>query len=211
VIISLIIRLLLINCVAVLWTILALSACTGDKDAFSVDNQPVFVDNGTNLEIASGIIIPFTLNQIIEGADVIISGTVSDILPSEEGPLLRDNDDTFIYTDVIINVNTCYIGQVEYDTIAIRTRGGRIGNNVLIDENSPEFKIGEQVVLYLADLDIGKPPDGMSMESVYKVYTTQGKALIQGDIVIHEDKDNSILSLQELIERISTVRLEKQE
>lgn len=151
------------------------------------------------------------MNEIIEGADVIISGTVSDILPSEEGPVLRDNDDTFIYTDVIINVNTCYKGQVEDDTIAIRTRGGRIGNNVLVDKNCPEIKIGEQVVLYLADFDIGKPPEGMSMESLYKVYTTQGKALIQGDKVVHEDKDNSILSLQVLTGRINTVQSEKQE
>lgn len=112
---------------------------------------------------------------------------------------------------MIINVNTCYKGQVEYDTIAVRTRGGQIGNNVLIDENRPEFTKGEQVVLYLAKFDIGKPPEGMSMESLYKVYTTQGKALLQGEKVIHEDKDNSVLSLQELIERINTVQSIKQE
>ena len=43
--------------------ILGLSTCTGEEDPLSVENQSVFVDSGdTNLEIASGIIVPFTLN-----------------------------------------------------------------------------------------------------------------------------------------------------
>jgi hypothetical protein len=209
------IKILLVSCIIVLSMVFSLSACNNPEETLSSSDESIFKDTAINntvteVEIVSGIIIPYTLDELIESADVIVSGTVIDILPSKEGQLLKNDNRTLIYTDVIIKVQTYLKGQTGYDTIAVRTRGGQVGDKVIIAEDEPEFDIGEQVLLYLAFLDIGEAPEGMNMQSVLKLDTTQGKAVIKGDTVINADKDNSILSIQELTEKINSIQsLEK--
>lgn len=200
------IRLLTIICITLLSMVFSLSSCNDSDDPLAKSGKPVVDDKVTEVTALSGIIVPWTLDEVIEKADVIVSGTVIDILPSGEGPLTKDPDRLYLYTDVLIKVESCFKGETASDTIAVRTPGGRIGDKVMISEYDFRFTAGEQVVLYLVKFSTGTPPEGMNMDSVYKLGSTHGKAVIQGDRVINTDEDATVLSIQELTEKIEALQ-----
>ncbi|UGV41859.1 hypothetical protein J7W08_02305 [Methanococcoides orientis] len=90
-------------------------------------------------------------------SDVIIIGTVKEVLPSEwnteDGE--RPTDDTYemewydIYTDVVITVDEYLKNPLAEKEVIIRTLGGE-KDVIFIDvEDEPSFTPGEKVFLYL--------------------------------------------------------------
>lgn len=87
-------------------------------------------------------------DNLIIGARAIITGKVLSI-----GSRLDEQDRIFTY--ITVRVQEVLKGQISRRRIVLKQAGGQVGNRGSVIFGSPEFKIGEQVLLYL-----GTWPDG---------------------------------------------------
>lgn len=140
----------------------------------SVDESPIGeVSNNNDPEISSnsgaqqpltmqmsGIVEELTDDDLEKQSNVIISGTVKEILPSKwntpngERPnkSLDDLDvggTDVIYTDIVIQVDQYLKNPLDSKEVTVRVLGGTVNNDVLEVEDSPNFKQNEKVFLYL--------------------------------------------------------------
>ena len=104
--------------------------------------------------------IHYTYEELSNYSDVILIGTVKEILPpkwntidgkqpdkpfTELGPVNND----FIYTDIIVNVDEYLKNPLSLKGVIVRITGGTIGNVSVTSDAEPKFKTGEKVLLYL--------------------------------------------------------------
>ncbi|PWW33355.1 MULTISPECIES: matrixin family metalloprotease [Paenibacillus] len=112
-------------------------------------------------------VIQFDKNQLVNEADVIVSGTVifQEVKKDFEG---------FPVTDTTIRVQTVYKGEPG-ETVTIRVKGGETDNMIytLNKEASPTFKIGEEAIVFLTG-NKGSRPDKDDF-GYYLVGQAQGK------------------------------------
>jgi hypothetical protein len=132
------------------------------------------------------LFMKFNLNEFVEVSDVILTGHVTDILPSQIGysPVYY-GDQKIIYTDVIIEVDKYLCGDFKPDKIAVRIDGGRIGNQIFIADNEADFSRGESVLLFLfqdPNYEMTPVPEGIDAKAYYRTMRLfQGKFTINGD------------------------------
>lgn len=124
-----------------------------------------------------------SLSEFIDKADGIVLGTVKDVSYHKEKNPALGGEET-IMTSTVIDVEE-YVFNPNNETtgeITVKTTGGRIGNEELISDSSPQFSKGEQVIVI-----IGIDPN----TKVYYVYgSAQGK--------YHVNDDGSIGSVNEM-------------
>ncbi len=167
--------------------------------------------NYTSVTLSSGLLNSYSIEELITKSDVIAIGEVVSVLQSEWGPNYKRNSQ-IIHTDTIIEVTQYLLGNLDQDNqdrIAIRTWGGQVGEAQYLVEAQPEFSIGEKVVVYLYQLDVheGEAPSNVDFQAVYGVVgANQGKVTYEGGRLPHEDKDGTILSVEELSERIKLIK-----
>jgi|WetSurMetagenome_2_1015567.scaffolds.fasta_scaffold672385_1 hypothetical protein len=158
--------------------------------------------------IVHSLMLPYSLDKLIETSDSIVLGTVESILPSEYGPSY-DRSTQIIHTDVIVKVKSYLLGKPEYDTIAIRTLGGKTDDTAVIFGDGVQFTVGDNMVLYLDRLDIreGESPENISTQAVFRVIGgSQGKALLVDGIITHSTTGFEKLNLSDLSLRVATIR-----
>lgn len=101
--------------------------------------------------------------ELIGDSDLIVRGTVKELLPSkwsnpngERGPEARN----IIQTDVLLGINEVFKG-VPYDqqTIKVRIDKGQVGQTKWESDGYPDFTPGEEVILFLSkdDGDLADP------------------------------------------------------
>lgn len=154
------------------------SSCTSNVSKTNdIDELTKGLPEGTIYQVISGSLEMFDIEKLIKGAEVIVVGKVSTILPSEYGPGFNPSRTTTIHTDAIIEVYQYLYGQSEEKQLVVRTLGGRVGNDVLIIETQPQFTVGEEVILFLTHVDLQPDEIPEGAQSVYKVVgSMQGKA-----------------------------------
>ena len=81
----------------------------------------------------------FSVNDLIEVSDIILTGEVAEIKPAAQ--FVDSQGTTFIYTDIIIKPEHYLLGGINSQNVAIRTIGGRMGNIISISENTPILKL----------------------------------------------------------------------
>lgn len=102
----------------------------------------------------NGSIAAKTLYDLMVDSDVVIKGTVKEVLPSKwsnpdhiEGEGLRD----IIQTDISINIDQIFKGKPYNDkNIIVKIDKGKIGNVEYKSDGYPDFTPGEEVVLFLS-------------------------------------------------------------
>ena len=81
-------------------------------------------------------------------------------------------------------------GEPQFDKIAIRVLGGRIGNNVFIG-NDASFSAGENVLLFLfreSHYQLTPIPENIAPEAYFKVVRLfQGKFSVNGDLATNAE------------------------
>jgi hypothetical protein len=105
-------------------------------------------------------------DQLIRTSRVILTGDVQAIQASWDAR--RQN----IYTYVTVKVSEVLKGQLRNDTIVIKQAGGRVGDDAIIIDGAPKYKVGQEVLLFLNTL-----PDG----SLTIAHLFQGKYEIVAD------------------------------
>lgn len=140
-----------------------------DNDSGSPLSTRVTAQPGDTIQEISGLLVPYTLNDLILHSDAIVIGRVTDILPAKRGVV--PGGIPIIYTDIIVEAGRYLYGEPESEQIAIQVWGGRIGDIVMLVEDEPVFTLGESVVVFLfrPPYELAPIPDGIDALSYYRV------------------------------------------
>lgn len=176
--------------------ILALLAGLGLSCNQILNEDPTLTSNKVtphptdDVQLLSSVMVQLELDELIKSSDVILTGTVTGI-----GPVYRGTwqNTQLIFTDVVVEASQLLYGQTS-ESLVIQTRGGRIDGSVIIAEDEPEFRLGEEALLFLRhNSDLG---------SFIVTGTLQGKWSCENGQVIGVAGEYSILEIES---RISSV------
>ncbi|MCX9011100.1 MAG: hypothetical protein OIN66_08255 [Candidatus Methanoperedens sp.] len=146
------------------------------------------------------------ISYLAKGSDVIVMGEVKEILPSRwtttdgKRPIILDRER--IYTDTIIKVDDYLMNPQPSKEIIVRTLGGTVGNDRMIDFDEAEFEPNEKVLLLLTTEDpFSKDIGGQHYRVIGWMH---GKFKITNDRAIRPKlpKEHQDLPLQEVLKRI---------
>lgn len=176
--------------------ILALLAGSGLSCNQILNEDPTLTSNKVtphptdDVQLISSVMVQLELDELIKSSDVILTGTVTDI-----GPVYRGTwqNTQLIFTDVVVEASQLLYGQTS-ESLVIQTRGGKIDGSVIIAEDEPEFRLGEETLLFLKH-----NPD---LDSFVVTGTLQGKWSYENDQVIGVAGQYSIVEIES---RISSV------
>ncbi len=90
----------------------------------------------------SAFYVPLSIEEMTEKADVILIGTVEEVLHSSAPKMFRQ---------VTVLVERYLKNPLETETVTVVARGVTIGNMTLWVEDQPEFQESERVLLFLRD------------------------------------------------------------
>ena len=88
---------------------------------------------------------PFSLDELIYVADSVVVGEVVDV----QARFSRDGGAIFTYVDVAVSEHLK--GEPAGDTLTVWVLGGEVGDVGMAVAGTPEFAVGEQVMLFIED------------------------------------------------------------
>jgi hypothetical protein len=139
-----------------------------------------------SIQNGHGAMVKLSLEELVADADLIIVGTVDSV----QSELVEGRIVSFATVSVRLKAK----GEMEptQDEIIVRFPGGMVGDVGMKVEDSPDFKKGEEILLFLQKT---KTP------SVYMtVGSSQGKFMIRNHIVVREN-----IPLHQFVERIQRI------
>lgn len=86
--------------------------------------------------------------ELAEEADYAVIGTVTNMVPMRT-PQLEDNDT--VVTDIMLIVEEDVFGNHDEETISFRILGGEADGLSVSAEDSPEFRLGEMVLVFVSE------------------------------------------------------------
>ena len=91
----------------------------------------------------SGVMVPYTLPQLAQGASDIVIGTV---ISSESH---WNGEQTNIETTVMVAVEETVKGDIAGGTVSLKYRGGTVGDITQVSEDQPVLTVGDRYGLFL--------------------------------------------------------------
>lgn len=141
----------------------------------------------------------FSVEFLAANTPFAIKGTVIELsqVPIDEDALVID-----VFTDVVVDVDKDLSGKYTDDTITVRIKGGETEAARYVYESSPDFKIGEKVLLLVAD----KEPDSIYGDNYYVAGLQHGKFTLDDGQAINKDSNRNISekSLEDKITKAKT-------
>jgi len=133
---------------------------------------------------AQAITVPLSLSELTGLADTVVLGTV--VSNSSHWNAEHNN----IYTEVLVSVVDSLKGSADKKTIVIIAQGGTVGEITQWVEDTATFEPGEQVGLFLEDLNSAKVSQ-MELDSVSQI-SANGSAVriiggLQGKLSLAKD------------------------
>ena len=91
--------------------------------------------------------ISLSIEEMTEAADVILIGTVEEVLHCAASPYTVPH----MHRQVTVSVERYLKNPLETETVTVVARGATLGNTTLWVEDEPEFQESERVLLFLRD------------------------------------------------------------
>ena len=142
----------------------------------------------------SGLLPMRDINDVILNSELIIIGTVDEILESKwTAPEISSG---ILQTDIVIDVDEILFGEPSSgDQITLRIDKGEDEYTISLDEWTPDFTVGEQSLLFLMRDD----SDFKTDEDYYVLSANeQAKYVLQGDGTAVCEFENKTVDLDEL-------------
>ncbi len=158
--------------------------------------------------------LPWELDELIVASEAIVVGRVKEILDPQRGSgRLPSDTATYIYTDIIIEVEQYLYGGSGNKTIALRLDSGRIGQEVVLINHGPVYNVGETSLLFLyrpGMRPLPAPPAGTLAVDYYQTSGfAQGKwSFTDGTAT---SPDGRTASLEQVKARIDALRVKMSE
>jgi hypothetical protein len=112
------------------------------RKALSLAFAALLVGVGLRLSLGEAAMIKPSLEQLSQGAESIVLGTVSNQVST------WNVTHTAIYTDVTVEVEEAMKGTVGPE-VTFRIAGGEVGHIGMRTSTDPTFRIGERVIVFL--------------------------------------------------------------
>jgi len=185
----------------ILFYLLAVIVVAGSVTIFNLYNRS---NQGKTTEINT-LLAKVTAEEIIKGSDGVIIGTVKDLRATKAPSSLRAEEGDIV-TNVSIAVEK-YLSNpknLSLTNITVQVVGGTIGKETMIAEDSPDFEVGQKVLVFLKQGSNG----------VFTVYGwSQGKYTVTNDKIAGSEKEQEIfkgifgkeLTINELEQKISSL------
>ena len=120
--------------------------------------------------IAFAMEVPVTLEQLTHDSDRIIRGRVMSI-SSHKGA--NEFGDELIFTDVVVRADEALKG--DRSQLKLTVEGGTVGGVTLAVSDSPQFRVGEEIVIFAKkDVSTFRP-----------TYRSQSKYTVSADGTVH--------------------------
>lgn len=182
-------------------------------EATNIDKPSNNVDTDKLRTIGmSGSLEEYSYDDLNNHADTVIIGKVKEILPPKwnTGQINKSSTEKIkrgelIYTDIIISVDKYLKNPLSSNEVTVRVVGGTIGNITMTSDIEPNFKPGEEVLLYLSN---DTYPYTKDIDSEHFVVTghVQGKFKLTDDgKAVRPDKTVSQEELLSTIKNKSSV------
>ncbi|MEM0365098.1 MAG: hypothetical protein QXS25_06000 [Candidatus Nitrosocaldus sp.] len=116
--------------------------------AYMLIAQPTLIRSNT-----SSMLELLPLDKLVEHSKIIVVGEIVEQKPSVKDTV-ENADVQIAYTEYILKVERYLLNNSEYeegDTLIFKNLGGKVGIEEFIVEDSPEFKVGDRVLLLLTD------------------------------------------------------------
>lgn len=107
-------------------------------------------EKGELVSEVEGILPDYSIADLISNSELIVTGTVTKILPTEKGKRPSGKLE-FLYTDVIITIDTCLYGDKDLKEVLVRVWGGEFENLNEIYNCEPIFRLNESTLVFLAE------------------------------------------------------------
>ena len=118
----------------------------------------------------SAFYVPLSIEEMTEAADVILVGTVEEVLHLSAPKM---------YRQVTVSVERYLKNKLETETVTVVARGATVGNTTLWLSDQPEFQESERVLLFLRD------DPSFLFENPQGFYEVVG--LVQGKFIVGSD------------------------
>ena len=146
----------------------------------------------------------YTVEFLAENTPFAIKGKVIDLV---EVPIQYDIVGIGnVFTDVVIDVKKDLSGQYTDDTITVRVQGGETDTAIYEYEGSPEFAIGEKVLILVAD----KEPESIYGDNYYVAGMQHGKYNLDEDGNAKNKNSDRNMSEKSLEDKIKTAKQKSQ-
>src|SRR6266404_6158825 len=96
------------------------------------------------VRVSATIVVPPTFEQLVQQAELIFQGTVTDVRSVWEGEGAQRHIDTYIRFQIDENVK----GNAT-SSYTIRVLGGTVGDETMEVTDSPKFKVGDREILFV--------------------------------------------------------------
>lgn len=164
----------------ILFSLLAIIVVGGSVTIFNLYNRS---GQEKNTEI-SAILAKVTPEELIKGSDGVIIGTVKDLSVTKAPSNLRAGEQ-----DIVTNVNIAvekYLSNpknLSLENITVQVVGGTIGKETMTAEDSPDFEVGQKVLVFLKQGSNG----------ILTVYGwSQGKYTVVNDQISGSEKERDV-------------------
>ncbi len=185
----------------ILFSLLAIIVVGGSVTIFNLYNR---LGQEKNTEIST-ILAKVTPEELINGSDGVIIGTVKDLRATKAPSNLLAGEQ-----DIVTNVNIAvekYLSNpknLSLENITVQVAGGTIGKETMTAEESPDFEVGQKVLVFLKQ----------GSNSVLTVYGwSQGKYVVVDDQIGGSEKERDVfksifgreLTITELEQKIDSL------
>jgi hypothetical protein len=105
---------------------------------------PLIIIGAAFVRVTATTVIPPTFEQLVQQAELIFQGTVTDVKSVWEGEGAQRHIDTYVTFQVSDNVK----GNAG-SSYTIRMLGGTVGDQTMLVSDTPKFKVGDREVLFV--------------------------------------------------------------
>lgn len=151
------------------------------------------------VQVVSGSMPNYTLEQLSSGTEYAIVGKVKQITPVA---LTTERMELTIFSDVVVKVKEDLNGLYDEEEITVRIHGGTVDNLQTISKPSAEFEVGEKVLFFVADKEL----DSMWGDNYYVAGGYLGKYKLDDNGNASRDKINDSTGKIDLISKIKEYR-----
>lgn len=114
--------------------------------------------------VVDGIIPLISESELILRSDLIIEGTVSEIMDSKWSNPNNEKGENFrniLQTDIVVNIDNYLFGERDDNQAIVRIDKGEDENTIVSSDGYPDFEVNEKVLLFLSrdDSDIATDED----------------------------------------------------
>ena len=114
--------------------------------------------------VVDSIVPLISESELILRSDLIIEGTVSEIMDSKWSNPNNEKGENFrnvLQTDIVVNIDNYLFGERDDNQAIIRIDKGEDENTVVSSDGYPDFEVNEKVLLFLSrdDSDIATDED----------------------------------------------------